>query len=75
MPRLVGHRSQSGLYFGLLVAIALIAAGLAEYSGIINLVPGWGRDQTERTYGEAMDPEGAIAAQIQPKTLQPIGDQ
>lgn len=45
MPRLVGQRSNGGLYAGLLVAIALATATLIEYVGIIDVMPRFGREQ------------------------------
>lgn len=47
MPRLVGQRSNSGLYLGLFVAIAVITTVLVEYFGVIDVVPGFGRDPIE----------------------------
>jgi hypothetical protein len=47
MPRLVGQRSNGGLYLGLTVAIAVVAATMVEYIGVIDWVPGFGRDPIE----------------------------
>jgi hypothetical protein len=43
MPRLVGRTSKTPLYT-LIAALALATVAVLEYSGEINLVPGFGRD-------------------------------
>ena len=44
MPRLVGKQSNEGLLVSLLmIAVIAIATG-SEYTGIINVVPGFGQD-------------------------------
>jgi hypothetical protein len=47
MPRLVGKQSNSGLYVGLVCFAAIAVAGTVamEYFGVINTVPGFGKDQ------------------------------
>ncbi len=47
MPRLVGKQSNSGLYVGLVCFTAIAVAGTIamEYFGIINTVPGFGKNQ------------------------------
>jgi hypothetical protein len=47
MPRLVGKQSNSGLYVGLVCFAAIAVAGTVamEYFGVINTVPGFGRNQ------------------------------
>jgi hypothetical protein len=47
MPRLVGKQSNSGLYVGLVCFAAIAVAGTVamEYFGIINTVPGFGKNQ------------------------------
>lgn len=42
MPRLEGKRSNTGLYIVLLIVVLLIILLLLEYSGAINLIPGFG---------------------------------
>jgi hypothetical protein len=47
MPRLVGKQSNSGLYVGLACCAAIAVAGTIamEYFGVINNVPGFGKNQ------------------------------
>lgn len=47
MPRLVGKQSNRGLYVGLvgLAAIAVAGTVAMEYFGIVNTVPGFGKDR------------------------------
>jgi hypothetical protein len=47
MPRLVGKQSNSGWYVGLFCVVAIAAAGTValEYCGIINEIPGFGKNQ------------------------------
>lgn len=44
MPRLVGKPSNSGAYVALLLLAAVGIASVAEYTGVINEVPGFGSD-------------------------------
>ncbi|MBW4660416.1 MAG: hypothetical protein KME15_17220 [Drouetiella hepatica Uher 2000/2452] len=44
MPRLVGKPSNGGAYVALLLLAAVGIAGVAEYTGVINEVPGFGSD-------------------------------
>lgn len=44
MPRLVGKKSNSGLYVGLVLVIAAIGAVALEYFGVVNYVPNFGRE-------------------------------
>jgi hypothetical protein len=44
VPRLVGKQSNNELYAGVILGIAIIAAVAVEYLGIINVVPGFGRE-------------------------------
>jgi hypothetical protein len=44
MPRLVGKKSNDGLIATLLLLVAIAAAVGLEYTGAIDVVPGFGRD-------------------------------
>ena len=44
MPRLVGKQSNDGLIVSLLMIAAIAIATGLEYTGIINVVPGFGKD-------------------------------
>ncbi|MEA5534645.1 hypothetical protein [Crocosphaera sp. XPORK-15E] len=44
MPRLVGKQSNSSWYAGLFLIFAIAAALSLEYFGVINMIPGFGRD-------------------------------
>jgi hypothetical protein len=44
MPRLVGKSSKTPLYIGVVLLLALAGATALEYLGVIDLVPGFGRD-------------------------------
>lgn len=46
MPRLVGKKSNVAVYTGLGLLIAAIAAIGLEYFGVINVVPGFGKEST-----------------------------
>lgn len=49
MPRLVGKRSDNDSAIALVILLLAIAAVVgAEYSGYIDVVPGFGREQTTR---------------------------
>jgi hypothetical protein len=41
MPRLEGRRSNTGMYFMLLILLALIAVLVLEYAGTIDLFAGF----------------------------------
>lgn len=47
MPRLVGKQSNRGLYVGLVCFAAIAVAGTIamEYFGVINTIPGFGKNQ------------------------------
>jgi hypothetical protein len=47
MPRLVGKQSNTELYAGLVCVAAIAVAGTVamEYFGVINTIPGFGKDQ------------------------------
>lgn len=44
MPRLIGKQSKSSWYAGLFLIFAIAAAVSLEYLGMINIIPGFGRD-------------------------------
>ncbi|WP_373542121.1 hypothetical protein [Chamaesiphon sp.] len=48
MPRLIGKPSQAPMYVGLAFLVAVIGASVLEYSGDLNLVPGFGEQPTDR---------------------------
>lgn len=45
MPRLVGHRSHTGANITILIIFIAIFGVLYEYFGVMNIVPGFGREQ------------------------------
>jgi hypothetical protein len=44
MPRLVGKQSNNGLITSLLILVAIAAAVGLEYTGAVDVIPGFGRD-------------------------------
>ncbi|MGV0026757.1 hypothetical protein [Phormidesmis priestleyi] len=44
MPRLVGKRSNSDSTIALMFLLAIAAGAFLEYTGYVNLIPGFGRD-------------------------------
>jgi hypothetical protein len=44
MPRLVGKQSNKGLYVGLVLLAAIAGVIGMEYTGVINVVPGFGKE-------------------------------
>ena len=46
MPRLIGRQSKAPGYLGLALLAAIVGVGALEYSGDINLVSGFGYDNT-----------------------------
>jgi hypothetical protein len=56
VPRLIGKQSNRGLYSGLIffTAIAVAGAIAVEYFGIINIVPGFGKNQ--KLIGQVQSP-------------------
>lgn len=44
MPRLIGKQSSNSGYIGLFLILAIATAGSLEYLGVINVIPGFGRD-------------------------------
>jgi hypothetical protein len=45
MPRLLGKSSKTSLYIGTALAVAVVGAIALEYSGIIDVIPNFGKDQ------------------------------
>ncbi len=48
MPRLVGKKTNSSLYVGLILLIAALGAVALEYFGVVNYVPNFGRENTNQ---------------------------
>jgi len=46
MPRLIGRPSKAPGYLGIALLVAIVGVGALEYSGDINLVSGFGYDNT-----------------------------
>jgi hypothetical protein len=44
MPRLMGKRSNSDSTIALFLLLAIAAGAFLEYTGYVNLIPGFGRD-------------------------------
>jgi hypothetical protein len=44
VPRLIGKQSNSGWYVGSILILAIAIAGVFEYTGFINVIPGFGRE-------------------------------
>jgi hypothetical protein len=44
MPRLVGKKTNPALYAGVALLIAAIGAIALEYFGVINYIPGFGKE-------------------------------
>ena len=56
MPRLVGKTSKTPLYVGIALVSAIVVAGALEYSGTIDLVPGFGQsNRVRRLSGSATE--------------------
>lgn len=51
MPRLIGKTSKTPLYIGISILATVAVAVALEYSGTIDLVPGFG--QTRRVAGQS----------------------
>jgi hypothetical protein len=51
MPRLIGKSSKAPLYIGTALVIAVAGAIALEYSGVIDIVPNFGKDQ--KTMGQS----------------------
>ncbi len=43
MPRLQGTRSNTGLYIGLMIVALLLVLLILDYTGVIALIPNFGR--------------------------------
>lgn len=63
MSRLIGQRSNTGSYLGLLVVISVIAAGVVEYFGITDVIPEFGHDQIELKFNRQADVMRTTASQ------------
>jgi len=46
MPRLVGKQSNTGSYVALIALVAIAGFIGLEYAGVINVVPGFGKEST-----------------------------
>jgi hypothetical protein len=44
MPRLLGKQSSNGGYAALFLLLAIAAIGSLEYLGVVDIIPGFGRD-------------------------------
>ena len=56
MPRLIGRPSTAPGYLGLALLVAIVGIGALEYSGDINLVSGFGYDNTNVQPRRLSDP-------------------
>ncbi|AKG20161.1 hypothetical protein [Calothrix sp. 336/3] len=45
MPRLIGQRSHTGANIIILITIIAMLGAIYEYFGVINIVPGFGREE------------------------------
>jgi hypothetical protein len=45
MPRLIGKSSKAPLYVGTALVVAVAGAIALEYSGVIDIIPNFGKDQ------------------------------
>jgi|GEM_PF-580449 len=50
MPRLIGKQSNNGWYAGIFLLSAIAAAVFLEYFGMINVVPGFGKERKPFSY-------------------------
>jgi hypothetical protein len=50
MPRLVGKQSNDGLLVSLIMLVAIAVATGLEYTGAINVVPGFGKDDNALSF-------------------------
>ncbi len=53
MPRLLGKSSKTPVYVGIAVLVAIAGAVALEYSGTIDLVPGFGQDHNTTKNSES----------------------
>lgn len=44
MPRLIGKQSHTGENVAALIVLAAVVGVVLEYIGVINIIPGFGRD-------------------------------
>lgn len=56
MPRLVGKKSNAAAYTTLGIVAALLAGVVLEYTGVIDLVPGFGPDKVQTQDGTINKP-------------------
>ena len=56
MPRLIGRPSKAPGYVGLALLVAIVGIGALEYLGEINLVSGFGYDNTTSQPRRVSDP-------------------
>jgi hypothetical protein len=54
MPRLLGKSSKTPLYVGTALVVAVAGAIAVEYSGMIDIIPNFGKDQ--KTMGQSKLP-------------------
>jgi hypothetical protein len=47
MPRLLGKPSKAPVYLGITLLAAVAGALALEYSGAINIIPGFGKEPTQ----------------------------
>jgi hypothetical protein len=47
MPRLLGKSSNTLIYLGITLLAILAGAVALEYSGVINMIPGFGKEPTQ----------------------------
>ncbi|HEY9887424.1 MAG TPA: hypothetical protein V6D02_03435 [Candidatus Obscuribacterales bacterium] len=46
MPRLIGKQSNNSWYMTLVLIMAIAVAGSLEYLGVINVIPGFGNEES-----------------------------
>ncbi|HEY9627223.1 MAG TPA: hypothetical protein V6C84_07970 [Coleofasciculaceae cyanobacterium] len=61
MPRLVGKTSNGNAYIALLLLAAVGVAGTAEYTGVTDAVPGFGKNSV----GELGKPSGNSSSTLE----------
>jgi hypothetical protein len=54
MPRLIGKSSKAPLYVGTALVVAVAGAIALEYSGVIDIIPNFGKDQ--KMIGQSKSP-------------------
>jgi hypothetical protein len=67
MPRLAGKQSNDGLLISLIVLTTIAVATGLEYTGAINLVPGFGKDNPtlDSTSSNAISEKSSVYQPIQ----------